>query len=76
MTNKQHQNKISNAFWAGIIGWVGFMSLYEDAIGQEGLMHRIQEHWIRAAYSVPMGIVMLLISAGLYWLALRNEEGE
>ena len=71
------RERLSLVFWSGLIGAWSLDSLMQDAIGQEAYLHRIEDHWVSAAITVPIAITTLTIAIAMYVIALdSNDTGE
>jgi hypothetical protein len=51
---------------SGLIFMACGNSLVQDFYGQEGMIKRIQENWIPWYYTVPIAIIVMLFSVGLF----------
>lgn len=54
---KDYLNRIS-----GALSIIAILSLWQDYLGQEAFIQMARDHWVDAAYSVPLALFLLLVS--------------
>lgn len=60
------KRKISMVFWCGFVNACAVASLYQDYWGLEKMQELMADHWIDSSISVPIAIVVLVISVLAY----------
>lgn len=58
----EKKRALNNAWLCGSAATLSLMSLREDVIGQAGCIEEIQNYWVSGRISIPVMIVVLVIS--------------
>ncbi len=66
------KRRLFYAYCAGALVLVNVSGLFQDIMGQEAYLHRVQEHWVDSRITGPIHVVLLILCV-LWYIKQRNE---
>ncbi len=64
------------AFWSGLFLSTAIRSLLQDSVGLEGYIEHLRNHWVDASITVPLALVLLVVTVAMYVMASADEDDE
>lgn len=71
--NYMKKSNLWAAFFAGSAFVMALYSLFQDYLGREGYITYVLEHWTPGWYSVPLSVIILVLSVLNFVHVLREK---
>ena len=66
---------MNSKFLSGILVYSAINSLYQDMIGKEAFLERVNNNWYPAYITVPLAIIILIAALVLYFKKSETNQG-